>query len=346
VSGDFDAGIAGTEIFYWNQITGENQLAVDLGDTATIHLNVIAKTVINNNEFTHVVAGDFDTGSAGVELFFWNSVTGENLLVADLNGAVTLRANVVSPTAINSDFSFIVAGDFDVGTAGDELFVWNSVTGKNRLVVDIDGAPLVTANVIAVGENRIVADVDGKITIRTNVLPPATIDASLYTRVVIGDFDTGTVGLELFFWNPVTGENLLVVDVAGTATVTANVILEASIDASAYTQVVVGDFVTATAGAELFFWNPVTGENLIAADLAGVVVPLTVNPVPTTALNGLDFTVVVAGDLDASVAGDELFFWNPLSGRNRLVADVDGAVTISTNLVSQLALNGNAVKDF
>ena len=181
-----------------------------------------------------------------------------------------------------------------------------------------------------------------------------------YTRVVEGDFDgvqlvTGGDGNDdLFFWDPISGENRIVLS---DGTIITNPITPAAINGNDFSQLVSGDF-DGDPNDDLFFWDPVSGKNrLVHFDVDNVTTPLTItgviedNVVPQTAINGNDFSEVVAGDLDDGGA-DDLFFWNPTTGRNRLVhltpvtpaADTEVG-EVQTNVINVTAINGNDFED-
>ena len=83
----------------------------------------------------------------------------------------------------------------------------------------------------------------------------------------------------------------------------------------------------------MFFWNPYTGKNRLARNVGGIPTVVT-NSVATSALNSRDFEQMVAVDLDPAVAGSELFFWSPVTGKNRLVLSAGGVPAYVMNMIS------------
>ncbi len=89
-----------------------------------------------NGSYTRQVVGRFgnSTSFTGLDnrsddLFYWNPETGQNrFLLAD--GRVF--TNLINPTAINSDYTEFVVGNFD-GEGVDDIFFWNPATGGQSI---------------------------------------------------------------------------------------------------------------------------------------------------------------------------------------------------------------------
>ncbi len=96
------------------------------------------------------------------------------------------------------------------------------------------------------------------------------------------------------------------------------------------------------------FWNPLTGRNRIAhlsAAMTGTLVAVDKvqdNSIARTAINGNVYQQIAVGDVDADDF-DDLFFWDPRQGRNRLFTTdaTGGLLTLLDNPVSPPAINGD-----
>ncbi len=315
VSGNFDGDTSQRkdDLLFWDPVTGENLLVLEDGTT---QVNAIDQTIVNDDMFLQVVAGDFDGGGSD-DLFFWDPVTGANRLLHlsfDINAnevSTQLQNNAIERTAINnSDFNQVAVGNFDEGGSQD-LFFWNSATGMNRFI-HLNGA--------TVGESTVVAG------IQTNVVPQAAVNGELFESVYVGNFIAGGPD-ELMFLNSNTGANRLVqlaTETPGASTsfvsVRVNVISPSAINGNMFSKTAIGDF-NSDGLDELFFWDPKTGGNRLAivdntfAELDFAVLD---NPVSPTAINGNEYTNLVSRADGAN--GDELFFWNALDGNNRVVS--------------------------
>ncbi len=181
-------------------------------------------------------------------------------------------------------------------------------------------------------------------------LASSLIDASLingsYTEVVAGNFDDDDGADDLFFWNPVSGQNRVVYADGSFQT---NTVDPTMLNGNDFPHVVAGDYDLGD-GMDLFFWNPLTGRNRLihfTRSNGGVEVAIQTNAIDTPAVNGNDFTQVVSGNFDSGGAED-LFFWNPYTGKNRLV-HLDAAITgtntrtssIQSLVVPVSLINGN-----
>ncbi|WP_166828858.1 Calx-beta domain-containing protein [Thalassoroseus pseudoceratinae] len=313
-SGNFDGDESGLkdDLLFWNPATGENLLLLEDG---TSQENPIGPTVINDGMFRQLIVGNFDEGDSD-SLFFWDPASGTNRLLhlsydTETNQvSANLQQNAIVKPAINSnDFDQVVVGNFDGGGAED-LFFYNAVTGKNRLIHLAGDVPGETT--VAVG-------------IRTNLVSPTAINGNDFESVHVGHFIEGGPD-ELLFINLETGKNRVVdfaTDVAGVSTtfasVRTNVIERSAFNGNMFPKMAIGDF-NSDGLDEVFFWDPSSGKNRLAVvdgafeDLDFTIID---NPISNTAINGNQFTDVV--ERVSGNGGDELFFWNPLTGDNRVV---------------------------
>ncbi len=314
-SGNFDAvRTAGPradadDLFFWDPVSGVNRII--FGDN-TFQTNSIPPSLINGGDFTVVVSGNFDNAD-GEDLFFWNPVTGRNRLIR-LSGptgmvAADFETNIVEPTAINgNDFTQIVAGNFDNGGAAD-LFFWNPRTGRNRMIHTMPSTSS-----------------DTQSSFQTNVIPANQINGNDFQRVDVGQFVAGGPE-ELFFLNLSSGRNRSVsftVDTPGSISSfdgsQTNRIGGTQLNGNAFSQVAVGDFNNDDLD-DVFAWDPRTGANRVGlTDVnPNQLSQVFSNLVDPSQINGNDFSVLIsrsAGE-GQTVGDDELFFWNPVTGRNR-----------------------------
>ncbi|WP_166831546.1 LEPR-XLL domain-containing protein [Thalassoroseus pseudoceratinae] len=261
-----------------------------------------------------------------------------------LLSAASVSGTVVSESAVNDgSYESLVTGDYNADGI-DDFFFWNPETGFNRLV---DGQS---------GE------------VMTNIVAPGAIDE--YSEAAAGQF-TDREGLnpgeELFIWDPATGQNWVFTlsvspETDGEAIYYAsalgfeNSVVMQAVNGNDFSDVVAGRFrgVQGEAEDDLFFWNPQTGQNRIVGftrsfnndpDFGGPAgILISDDPLPRAAINGTDYTELAVGDVDGNTREmDELFFWNPGTGRNRLASFIEGEVSsIADNPIAPEVGNGNA----
>ncbi len=316
VAGDFDGSSTGLEmhddLFLWNPRTGTNRVILNNGAVRT---NPIPPQAINGNDFRTVIVGNFDN-TGGSDLFFWNTQTGRNRIVHFDAGNVgqlntVVETNVVAPTAINGNaYGEIVSGDFDQGGA-DDLFLWNSQSGRNRLVHLAPGAT----------ETSTVSTI-----IQSNVIAPTAINGNDFQEIYAGQF-VANGGDELLFVNLNTGRNRVVEFTASTpgqdvisGAITTNLIDSTAINGNAYTHVSIGDL-NRDGVDELFAWNSQTGANrLCLIDRDDPTIDRVFDEmVDSSFINGNDFDQLLSLTMsDDDEIGDVLFFCNSLTGRNRM----------------------------
>ncbi len=323
VSGNFDSSsigfdeVSNDDVFFWNPATGANRIAFGDGMILT---NPINPAALNGNDFIQVVSGNFDEGG-NTDLFFWNPSTGRNRLVHfnGNSGTVTsvVQTNVVATGAINgNDFQQLVAGNLDAGDAED-LFFWNPTSGRNRIV---------HFNAVTVGTES------QSVNLQTNVVPTSVINGNDFNEIEIGEFVSP--GLDsIFFVNYGTGKNRTIsfaIDTLGSANslgnVQNNLIQDIAINGNDFSQLSSGDF-NSDGLDDLFFWNPTTGKNrmVVSNSFANLAALNSVfsDFVDRPAINGNDFSTLIpfndANAVNALADISRLFFWNPISGKNRSV---------------------------
>ncbi len=237
--------------------------------------------------------------------------------------------------------------------------IWNQLTAKRRRKQHVPmAAEVLESRVLLSASSAFVGDA---------ALDPTAINGS-YEQLVAADFDD-MGSIDYFFWNPLTGENRIVV--GEDSSIITNLVPPTSINGNDFTQVITDVFVeeaeSQTDGTQLFFWNPATGRNRIAS-LSGFLrvvfgnqeqlqnrgflqtAAIDDNVIPTNLINGNDFTTVVSGALeDLSVEAD-LFFWNPATGRNRtIILDTvnEGPEfrAVRSDVIERSAINGNDFTD-
>ncbi len=314
VSGNFDstptgAGAEADDLLFWDPASGNHRIV--FGD-GTVQDNPFSALMINGNDYTQVVAGDFD-GGGGTDLFFWNPATGNNRLIHVSGGtgsvAGIMESNVAPATAVNgNDFTQVVVGDFDGGGV-DDLFFWDPVTGRNRFV---------HFEVVAAGSDT---DLNNH---QTDVIPTTMINGD-YSIVKAGQFEVGGLD-ELLFIDMGSGQNrtvLLSTPDAGTTTafddVATNYFSTTLFNGNDFDRVEVADL-NGDGLDDVFAWNSQTGANRIASTSLDLETPPAHvdDAIAFQAING-DYNVVarLTEDVFSDPNADELFFWNPTTGRNR-----------------------------
>ena len=315
VSGNFD-GVPATmgladDLFFWDPVSGANRII--FGD-GRLQNNPINPGFLNGNDFTEILVGNFDDGG-GDDLFFWNPRSGRNRLIhnsANAAGiATSIETNFIPANAINgNDFTSIVTGNFD-GGGPDDLFFWNSMNGRNRLV-----------HLAAVQPG---VETDGSL-FQTNLIDATLVNGNSYQTVQVGQFTDAELD-QLLFLNLTTGGNRLVsfaIDEPGGLSnfgaFRTNFIAGSTFNGNDFEQVVVADL-NGDGLDDLFAWNTRTGRNRIAlADLNPINSPSVVsNFITPGAVNGdFDRVVRLRNELFGSDFADELFFWDDAAGLNRV----------------------------
>ena len=313
VSGNFDASpssVDADDLFFWDPSTGSNRIV--FGD-GTIQNNPVAVELLNGRSFVQILAGNFDDGF-GTDLFFWNPVDGQNRLIhfsGSTGGVIgNSEENVLPTTQINGqEFTTVVAGNFD-GGGPDDLFFWDPLTGRNRL-----------AHVESVTNGSQSA---------VNIVQDETISRTVingdYTSLRVGQFAEGGLD-ELYFVNLSTGQNRLVslaLETPGETTEFAafetNLISPDLFNNQDFNQLEVADL-NGDGLSDLFAWNTLTGANRAAVTDPdqGESPEIVEDLFGPQGING-DYSRVVrlTDEVFSSSAIDQLFFWNPETGQNRL----------------------------
>ena len=315
VSGNFDGTPALTEadaddLFFWNPVTGDNRIVFGDGSVQT---NAIPTSLINGRDFTHVYAGNLDEGG-GTDLFFWNPLDGRNRLI-HLNGETgnvvpAVQHNFVSVRQINGgDYSTLTIGNFDGGGA-DDFFFWDPVSGRNRLYHLAASNPGFASNISNV---------------QTDVIDRTIINGE-FQAVRVGQFIAGGMD-ELLFIDLETGRNRIV-SLSGTrpgissslATFQTDVIPQSVFNGREFDQIEVADL-NGDGLDDVFAWNTVTGVNRVSLTdpTPGTTPKIVKNLFGSRGINN-DYRRVVrlTDELFSSPDFDELFFWNPETGQNRV----------------------------
>ena len=248
-----DSGL--DDLLFWNPTTGQNRLAHLKNDdqlTVNIELDVIDRTFVNGNDFTTIVAGDLNAAGPD-DLFFWHPMTGANRLIhlsaaaAGVDTDVVRVENDVIPRQIinRNDFQQIGIGEFVAGGVAELMFL-SLKTGANRLV---------ELTIITPGQDTRFKQVT------TNAVSPPLLNSNIYTRTTFGDFDNNGFS-DVFVWNPVTGENRLLLTGETTVVVDQPIspsVINGDMFNTATPRSSVTDLGFETTG--LFFWDSITGQN-------------------------------------------------------------------------------------
>ncbi len=311
LAGNFD-GIPATigtqdDLFFWDPLTGENR--VIFGDASrTLQNSVVSPTAINGGDFTEVLAGDFD-GGGNTDLFFWNPQTGKNRLFHFNGGAGTVMSSfetdLVERTQINgNDFTAALVGNFD-DTAAEDVFFWNPLTGKNRIVHFSAVMPGSTSEISSVQDS---------------VIDPTQINGNDFQSISVGNFDGNLDGL--LFFNLESGQNRQAVfaNMGGMTTLDSVRNGDATLlNGSVYNTIEIADL-NGDGLDDVFAWNSSSGLNRSVLSNAAPNSPSTFvdNVFASATINGnFERVVRLTEDVFSAGVADDLFFWDPISGANR-----------------------------
>ena len=304
--------------------------------TATVDDKPVDPAIINGR-FSEIVSGNFDD-SGDTDYFVWDPHSGENRFVLNHGQTQTILIDRLPRAGLNGNaLTHVRAGNFNSSNV-DELFFWNPATGHNFF-----------AKVVQLSATSYSASA------ATGIADPF-VNGNDFTEVIVGNFGEDEVA-DLFFWNPQTGRNRTFYIQDGVA------IIEPIVSADGFrtntvepTAINGGDFqqvVTVQIGSngydDLLFWNPLTGRNRSitldreAGSSSVGQANIQTNVFPPQAINGNDFTHLVAADFDQNGRNDP-FFWNPQTGRNRTgyILDATPTTRVETNNIDPRAINGGA----
>ncbi len=291
---------------------------------------------------------DIGTGDESVEVTL--SVNGGQLTLASTEG---LQFSVGDGTA---DGTLTFSGSLsDINAALNGLSYRSNADffGEDVLTVTIDDQaqigtePLTDTDTIVIRVAEPIID-SPLSQFEDTPIQPTLINGD-FTNVVSGNFDGSGQAVDirddLFYWNPTTGANRLVL---GDGSTQDSLIDPTFINGDDFFEMIAADLDN-NGPDDLFFWNPTTGRNRLVhlSSNGQVTASVETNVVQTAAINGNDFASVVAGDLDGA-GPDDLFFWHPFTGANRLIhlstvapgADTETAA-IENDVVPRQMINGN-----
>ena len=256
---------------------------------------------------------DFN-GDGRSDVFWRNSVNGQNLIWASANQASTTYTD----TVVDQNWKPVMTGDF-AGDGRSDIFWRNAATGQNILWPNGSGGanrilqtiPDLGWKVVAAGD----FNGDGKSDLfwrhsvngqnliwwsGESTTTEARIAVAVAWRVTgAGDFD-GDGKADIFWRNSTTGENLIWPSASNTNSVPQTVI-----SSQAWQVAAIGDF-NGDGRADVFWKNSSTGETVLwpAGGYAGS------SYVATVAAN---WQVTSSGDYDGDGRID-LFWYNPVTG--------------------------------
>ncbi|WP_166831094.1 Calx-beta domain-containing protein [Thalassoroseus pseudoceratinae] len=342
----------------------DEQFLVDLsnlaaGGRAVTLADSQALGTIKNDDATSLSIGDVAVLERTAESQFVSFIvtldnevdTSVTVDFATADGTATIANNDYTATSGMLDFTGM-AGETrtlsvevfgDINFEDDEMFLVNlsnvQASGRNVILADDSATGTIT-------NDDLIADLA---MFDDQPVMPDLINGD-FEVVVSGNFDDMPTAREvredLFFWNPTTGANRIIFS---DGTLQDSPIAPTAINGGDFTDVLMGDF-DENGSSNLFFWNPATGQNRlvhITGNTGSVGTSFETNVVASTVINGNDFPAAVVGNFDGA-GPDDIFFWNPTSGRNRIVhfeTVAAGSNTdlnnFQTNVVDTTAINGN-----
>ena len=338
---------------------------------AEIGIGSATSTILNDDDlsdFPNVIVNDSfaveDDGIVNVTISLTQAVTSDVSVdyVTTVGTADTTDFTPTSGTATipagSTSTTFSVAITPDTNVEPDEQF---TIDISNLVVAGSDLVFITDAQGIGTILNDDVAT--GAASIQPRPIAPAAINGNSFQEVGAGNFDgivssqffsdipvqldtPGPAADDLFFWDPRTGQNRIVF---GDGTIQNDPFPRTAINGNDFSVVVFGNF-DQGGGSDLFFWNPLTGRNRLMhanGPTGNVTGTIETNIVPEIAINGNEYTTFVSGDLDGGGAED-IYFWNPLTGENRLIhfeTVVNGSSTsggnFQTSVIDPTFINGN-----
>jgi Ca2+-binding RTX toxin-like protein len=265
------------------------------------------------NGFQELVVMDSNGDGKRDDLFFWTPGTGANrLLTGGLPNSGVPAVGIESGN-INTHYTVALNGDFDGDGRQDDLFFWRPVGGNNRTLFNQGTSWDFLTDEPTLG----------------------TVNG--YTNAVAGDFDGDGSVDDLFFWNPPTGSNRLLLGTdRGRWTVVSDPVARGHING--YHRLVVGDFDEDGKQDDIFFWSPNGINRTIFLGPTRNYDWLT-NSINTATVNSFD--ELVAGDFDSDGRNDDIMFRITATGVNRLLTGGGkGRWSVLTESISAGWVNG------
>lgn len=120
----------------------------------------------------------------------------------------------------------------------------------------------------------------------------------------------------------------------------ANVISQSAINGNTFQVQINGDFDGGGTANDSFFWSPTTGQNRLILNTDTENPTITSNVISSASINNNAFRIGLTGDMDGNGA-DDLFFWNPQTGSNRMFSGLDGVVSRANDFINPRSINNN-----
>ncbi|HEV7669348.1 MAG TPA: hypothetical protein VGS22_12555 [Thermoanaerobaculia bacterium] len=301
-----------------------------------------------------LAAGQIDgnDGQGGADVFLWDRTLGASTLVSHATGGAATAAAGTSGdpdlsadgryVAFLSDASDLVPGISD-GNGGNDVYLWDRVTGTTVLVSHVVGSPTTTGNGPVF---EAVVSADGAF----------VAFAGSASDLVAGQTDTNGDS-DVFLWERATGNVTLVSHVAGMPAKTgAGPSFAPAISSNGGRVALVSFAADLVAGqvdnngeADVFHWDRATDTTALVSHVAGSAVTAG-NGGTSGRLEIDDDTVaflstatnLVAGASDTNGAADA-FLWRRASGTTILVSHTSASPTqTGDGGVTELAMSGES----
>jgi PKD repeat protein len=283
--GDFN-GDGRADVLFWWKSSGTNRLYLSNPDASfTQRLDPVPVGAINGGDQWTV--GDFNGDGRADVLYWWRASGTNRLYLSNGDGSFAQRLDPIGAGAINGGDQWTV-GDFNGDRRTDVLFWWRS-SGTNRLYL---------------------SNGDGSFAQRLDPISVGAINGG--DRWIVGDFNGDRRADVLFWWKAAGTNRLYLADAVGTFTQSLNPIATAAVNGG--DEWTVGDFNGDGRADVLFWWKSLGTNRLYLANATGTFAP-SLDPIPTSAINGGDQWAV--GDVNGDGRTDVVFWWKA-SGTNRL----------------------------